>query len=242
MADLHPTEGLLLDLALAEVDEFQRDQLTTHLARCERCRTVYGQIADSVDHVLAAAPRVEPPPGLAGAVLAAIGLDGDAGSGRAEGASEPTQREADADELGARRAARRGRDRRGLVLVAVAAAVAFLLGAGGMAVVMRSQDGSTQEAQAAGPALVTGSGQRVGTVLDSHYEGEPVLIVTITDGKVGKVYECQLVLADGTRQSAGTWELHEPAGATWVVDHPDAQVTAVELVTPTGHTWATAQL
>ena len=29
---------------------------------------------DSVDHVLAAAPRVEPPPGFAGAVLTAIGL------------------------------------------------------------------------------------------------------------------------------------------------------------------------
>ena len=77
MTDRHPDEQLLLDLALAEVDGIQRDLLTGHLALCEPCRSEYCAIADSVDHALAAAPRVAPPAGFSRSALAAMGMTGD---------------------------------------------------------------------------------------------------------------------------------------------------------------------
>ena len=52
----------------------QRDLLTGHLALCDPCRADYCAIADSVDHVLAAAPRVAPPAGFSRSVLAAMGM------------------------------------------------------------------------------------------------------------------------------------------------------------------------
>ena len=77
MTDQHPDEQLLLDLALGEVEGAQRDRLTGHLALCEPCRAEYCAIADSVDHALAAAPRVAPPAGFSRSVLAAMGMTGD---------------------------------------------------------------------------------------------------------------------------------------------------------------------
>ena len=77
MTDQHPDEQLLLDLALAEVEGTQRDLLTSHLALCETCRAEYCAIADSVDHALAAAPRVAPPAGFSRSVLEAMGFSAD---------------------------------------------------------------------------------------------------------------------------------------------------------------------
>lgn len=227
MTDRHPGEDVLLDLALAEVDEHQRDELTRHLALCERCRAAYAAFADSVDHVLAAAPRVAPPPGFSRSVLAAMGMGGD------DSTTRPTE------------GARRPRDRRRRwIPVAAAAAIGLLAGGAGAVVVLESRQPAAVEAAAVGPALVTRDGSRVGTVLDSRFEGEPVLVVTVTGGRVGAGYDCTLVYADGNREVVGSWVLDEPAGATWVVARPDsgAPVTGVELVTEAGTTWATASL
>ena len=112
-----------------------------------------------------------------------------------------------------------------------------------MAVLENRRESTTQVVAADGPALLTEDGSRVGTVLESRFEGAPVLVVTLTDGRVGVRYECQLVLADGTREPAGSWLVEVPA-VTWVVSRPDgaADVAAVELVTPSGTVWATATL
>jgi hypothetical protein len=83
---------------------------------------------------------------------------------------------------------------------------------------------------------------RVGTVLDTRHDGQPVLAVTLTAGRVGVRYDCQLILSDGSRQPAGSWVLRQPSGTTWLLDRPDQKVTGLELVTDTGKTWATASL
>lgn len=248
MTDRHPGEDVLLDLALAEVDEHQRDELTRHLALCEPCRAAYAALADSVDHVLVAAPRVAPTPGFSRSVLAAMGLGGadtapvdgvaTALAARQGGGGVPvTPRAAD----GARRPRAR---RRRWTPIAAAAALGLLVGGAGAVLILDSPQPAVVEAAAVGPALVTQDGSRVGTVLDSWFDGEPVLVVTVTDGRVGVGYECVLVYADGNREVVGSWVLDEAAGATWVVAHPDSglPVTAVELVTDAGTTWATASL
>lgn len=236
MADLHPDQDLLLDLALSDVDEHRRDALTGHLALCDPCRAEYAAIADSVDHVLAAAPVVAPPAGFSRSVLTAMGMTEHDGRPAAdEQARHPVTPH--------RVAEVRQRGRRGprILVVALAAAVALLLGvAGGVAVMSAYQEPAAQVA-ADGPALLTRDGSRVGTVLDTRYDGQPVLAVTLTAGRVGARYDCQLILADGSRQPAGSWVLRQPSGTTWLIDRPSAKVTGVELVTDAG-TWATATL
>jgi hypothetical protein len=218
MPDLHPSEDLLLDLALSDVDDAARDRLTTHLALCERCRAAYATLADGVDHVLLAAPRVAPPAGFSGEVLAGMGVAGGAPATPERGTAG---------------------GRRGWLLAAGVAA-GLVIGAVGSAVVLRPAEPA---ATGAGTPLVTAAGDQVGDVLESRYRGEPVLVVTVTDGREGATYECVLVLADGERRSAGSWEMADSA-ASWVVDRPEdgAEPVAVEMLAGPGRTWATASL
>lgn len=220
MTDRHPDEALLLDLALSDIDGHARDELTRHIALCEPCRAEYAAIADAVDHVLAAAPRVAPPPGFSRSVLAAMGM-GDA---------------ADV-------AARQGGRRRPWLLAA-AASISLLVGAAGTYAIMDARQQDSVEVAAIGPALVTGDGTRVGTVLDSWHDGRPVLVVTLADAPAGVRYTCDLVYADGTRYAAGSWSLDAAGSATWVLTPPDrgAELTGMELVTDAGTAWATATL
>jgi len=235
MADLHPDQGMLLDLALSDIDQQRRDALTGHLALCDPCRAEYAAIADSVDHVLAAAPVVAPPAGFSRSVLTAMGMtepDGRTSADEARLSALPRSTQAQ----------RRGRRRPRILVAALAAVLALLVGvAGGVAVMSAFQEPPAQVA-ADGPALLTRDGSRVGTVLDTRYDGQPVLAVTLTAGRVGTRYDCQLILADGSRQRAGSWVLRQPSGTTWLLDRPDAKVTGLELVTDTGKTWAVATL
>jgi hypothetical protein len=228
MTAQHPDEQLLLDLALAEVEGTQRDLLTGHLALCEPCRAEYCAIADSVDHALAAAPHVAPPAGFSRSVLTALGMTGD------EVPNVPTR--------GSPTRARPDRYRPGMLVTALAAVLALLAGvAAGMALTSAREEPAASVA-ADGPALLTGDGSRVGTVLDTRDDGRPVLVVTLTAGRVGARYDCRLVLADGSRLPAGSWVLRQQSGTTWLLDRPDAPVTGLELVTEEGRTWATAAL
>ena len=232
----HPDESVLLDLALSDLDQPERDELLAHLTHCEACRAEYGAIAGSVDQVLASAPRVAPPAGFSRSVLAAMGMAADRGT-REDGVDASVTRLPDS-------AQRQGgaRDRPNLLLVAVAAALALLLGVAGGVAVMKARDQPSTEVAAVGPALLTADGSRVGTVLDTRYDGRRMLAVTLTAGRVGARYECQLVLADGSRQSAGSWVLREPSGTTWLVERPATPLSGLELVTESGKTWATATL
>jgi hypothetical protein len=237
MADRHPDEDLLLDLALSDIHQQQRDELTGHLALCDPCRAAYAAIADSVDHVLVAAPLVDPPAGFSRSVLIALGMTGHDGRAAVE---EGTRDRLVLDLPGP--AQTRDRHRSRILVVALAAAVALLVGVAGGAAVMSARQDPAAQVAADGPALVTRDGSRVGTVLDTRYDGQAVLAVTLTGGRVGVRYDCQLILADGSRQPAGSWVLRRPSGTTWLLDRPDAKVTGLELVTDAGNTWATATL
>ena len=50
---------------------------------------------------------------------------------------------------------------------------------------MYAREDPAASVAADGPALLTQDGSRVGTVLDTRYDGQPVLAVTLTAGQGG---------------------------------------------------------
>jgi len=220
VADRHPDADRLLDLALGDVHEPERGRLVQHLEACAGCRTEYHEIATTVDHTLAAAPRIEPPPGFDRTALAAMGLPEDSP-----------------------RASRHRRlpDRR-LLLAAAAVLVGLVLGAGGAWLVLQDRHPDTVTVAERAAPLTTGDGDRVGQVSRSWYDGQEVLVVDVTSGKAGMHYTCRLQLVDGGAVPAGDWVLESTQGATWVVPTPESEVVEVELVTDTGAVWSSAAL
>ncbi|MCK6212479.1 hypothetical protein KZX45_18205 [Georgenia sp. EYE_87] len=224
----HPGQDVLVDLALGEVVEPGRSALARHLAACESCREGYATLAAGLEHVLAAAPTVAPPPGFESRALAAM---------------VPARRAA---APGTTVRARPGAaHRRRTALVAAAAAVAGLaVGAGGALLVTRdgAEPGpSPTVAEPRGAAeLVKADGAVVGSVTASRYAGDAVLVVAVASAPTGVRYACRGVLPDGTEVELGTWTIGPERSATWVVTDPGA--TGVRLVTDSGRVWADAQL
>ncbi len=91
-------------------------------------------------------------------------------------------------------------------------------------------------------ALTTSAGESVGQVSRSFAQGEPVLVVEVTDGPVGNRYLCRLVLADGQTQAVGEWDLDAERPNSWVVPAPEPGVARVELVGESGAVWSSADL
>ena len=243
--ELHPGDEELTDLALAQVDSPTRDRLTGHLSRCETCRTRYAALADAVEHVLVAAPRVEPPAGFSQRVLAATGLDRSAardvpGDRRGGGRGSRARGSAGAGGFAARR--HRGPSRRTVLLVGGALALGVAVGAGGSAVVLHDRLAAAQQVTVGAP-LRTSDGRAVGAVQESRSDGQRVLVVTVDGGPAGVRYACWLVLADGSRHAAGAWALDGSGNGSWVVTWPaGGQVTSVEMVSDAGARWAVAQV
>jgi anti-sigma factor RsiW len=220
MAEQHPADDLLLDLVLGELAEPQREQVVRHLSSCQGCRNEYDAISTAVDQTLLAAPRVEPGPGFDRKVLDAMGL------------STPSTKRSTAA-LG----------RRPLLQAAAVAVLGAVVGAGATWAVLRADEEPDRVVLAENSAhLRTKDGQQVGTVTRSWLNAQPVLVVEVTQGKVGKRYECRLRLAGGAEQVAGDWVLRSERGATWVVSAPESGVVGVELVTDTGAVWSSATL
>ncbi len=212
MADQHPGEDRLLELALGEVGEPECDELTRHLVSCPQCREEYDAVSTSIDATLPAGPRIEPP----------LGFDRRA--------------------LEAMRTGRRGSPR-AMVVAAAAALVGMALGAGAT-VTLTGQDPPVPPAEtrlASGTALTTDVGTRVGTVTESWLEGEPVLVVDVTDGSEGSTYTCRVVLAGGGTRDVGVWTLESGRPNSWVVPAPEPGVQTVQLVADAG-VWSSADL
>jgi anti-sigma factor RsiW len=219
VTDQHPGDDQLLDLALGDINDPEQERLLRHFAICQRCRAEYDAVAATVDGTLAAAPRVEPTPGFDRTVLDAMGMGVASEADRGPHPRKQT-----------------------LLLVAAVAVIALVLGVGGALVVTDlAGDTDSQTAPAGGAALRTGEGEQVGVVTPSRVEGEPVIVVDVTDGAAGKYYECRLRLADGRGVPAGDWVMESPE-ATWVIPVPDGTVVAVELVTRSGAVWSSARL
>jgi anti-sigma factor RsiW len=216
MNDVHPAEDLLLDLAVDDLPEADAQRVVRHMAGCATCQVLYAGIAATVEHTLAATPRIEPRPGFDRTVLAAMGMDSEFS------------------------AAPRPRRVRTAWLAAAAVLVGLALGVGA-AVALAAFDDEPSAVTAAAVDLRTTAGERVGSVTPSRVDGDRVYVVEVTDGVVGKRYECRLVLDDGRDLPAGDWLMEEPT-ATWVVRAPEEGVVSVELVTGTGDVWSSADL
>jgi len=246
----HPGQDVLVDLALGEVVEPGRSALARHLAVCESCREEYATLAAGLEHVLAAAPTVAPPPGFEARALAAMAGRGEPrGSDVVRGAADHRASGARDDARGPRSPAAGARParprRRRTALVAAAAAVAGLAVGAGSAL-LATRDGtepapSPTVAEPRGAAeLVKADGTVVGRVTASRYAGDAVLVVDVAAAPTGVRYECRGVLPDGSEVALGTWTIGPERGATWVV--PDPGATGVRLVTDSGRVWADAQL
>lgn len=223
MADQHLAQDQLVDLALGDVAA--QEPLLRHLSACPRCRGEYDEISSAVDHTLTAAPRIEPTPGFDRTVLEAMGMSDGVSGGRAAGSTW----------------------HRPWVLVAAAAVVGVLAGIGATVAVTQPGDDQPGDADqptmlADGNALVTADGERVGSVARSFADGQPVIVVGVTDGPVGVHYECRLQFADGRERTVGDWVLESKQGATWIVPAPLSGVEAVELVTDSGTVWSSARI
>ena len=128
-----------------------------------------------------------------------------------------------------------------LLGVAGTAAVTQLTGAD--APPAAAPSGTAEPSLSAGIALVKDDGTAVGSVSETWFDGQPVLVVAVTDGPPGALYECWLVGSDGTRESVGRWSLDEyGAEATWIVPVPEGRLDRLELVAASGRVWSTARL
>lgn len=219
MTDLHPDDNALLALALDDVDDSKRESTLRHLSTCQRCRNDYDAFTATIEQTFAAAPNVEPPPGYDARMLTAMGLS-EVAAGRPRTRRQRWQ------------------------LVAAPVVVGLGLGAGGAMAVAQINDSSRVTLAEGSSYLETGDGERVGTVTSSYLGSEPVLVVTVTGGKIGMEYRCLLRLEDGDRLVAASWVLESRQGATWVVATPEESVTAVVLVANggAGPVWSKARL
>lgn len=215
----HPSEDLLLDLALGHADTSDRERAGAHLAWCLVCRRDYDELAGAIELVLPVVPRVAPPPGFEWRVLER--LDAARGTPSPDAAGRPGVR------------------RRTVLWAAAAAVAGVVAGAGGTAYLRRAEDPAPSWAA----PLLTADGTRVGQVSPSFGGDGPVLVVDVTDGPAGRTYTCRLRLADGAAEDVATWGLADDRPNSWVVDVPTGdEVTAVELVAEGGHVWAAARL
>ncbi|MPV38083.1 cupin domain-containing protein [Georgenia subflava] len=228
MAERHPEQDVLVDLALGEVDGPEQDALARHLAACDVCRADYSDVAAGLEHVLTAAPRTSPPPGFDARALAAIGLT-------------PT---ADAHP----KSARQSRDvprwslrRRTFVLAAAAAGLGVALGVGAATVLGPPGDEPPSVAVSSGTPLRTSDGDVVGQVSAAVQGGERVLVVDITGAPEGASYDCRVLVDGGDPVHVGRWTLRSGGPTVWVVPAPDG-ASGVELVADSGAVWSAASL
>lgn len=233
MTDRHPDHDSLVALALQDVDPAGRAHLSGHLAACPACRAEYAVIEDAVAQALVAAPAVAPPAGFSGRVLTAMGLEAPSGA-RASHAPAPPRAWW-----------------RTPWLAAAALVAGLVLGVAGTLLVIGppapppAAVSVPGEVTTASP-LVTRTGDTVGTAGRTVLLGRDHLVITVTSARPGATYDCVVVGQDGQRRTAGTWTLDasygaERASGTWVVEVPDGGLDRVELVAPSGTTWAQAQ-
>ena len=224
----HAEQDLLVELALGQAQVEQREEVTAHLALCATCRREYGEISDSVELVLPAVPRIAPPSGFDADVLARLA------AARDEQRPPAPRTEVHHDH------------RRRPVRWAVAAGLVGLAIGAGAAIGL--QDSDQQDSDESVPVassqweepLLDSGGEAVGTVARSWSTDGPALVVQIDDGPVGDEYTCRLVLADGTVQEVGQWQLAADRPNSWVVAAPE-DVEMVEMVTEGGDVWSSAE-
>lgn len=222
----HLTDDLLIALALQEIDPPEQERLSTHLAGCATCRAEYHALEDAVGRTLTAAPAIAPSAGFSGRVVAAMGLS-------------PEEPVVTSPPAGTRRWP-------SWLAAAAALVIGLGIGVGATLGVVGTRPPAVAPAEPAASALLTRTGETVGSAGTVTIDGRRMLVLTVTSGRPGMTYECILIAPDGSRTSGGTWTLDdgyegENASGTWVVPLTDAVVVSVELVAPSGKVWSTAR-
>jgi hypothetical protein len=235
-----PPDDDLVDLALGMLDGRERADTLAHLTGCEACRDRVGDLAGTVEAVLAAAPAGDPPLGFERAVLDRVRA---ASGGRApadlaggpSGAPLPTP-------ITARPRTGRARAMR---VAAIAAAVVLIAAISVVAGTRWGRSSGVRE-QVAEAAMVTPSGREVGTVW--RYDGDPSWVFVSVPGWTawegqggpgddGRRYRLVASLEDGTQADLG--EISFAAGGSWGTSTtvPAGSVRRVAITDDTGRTW-----
>ena len=194
MNDCGAARAAAPELALGIASGDERAETLRHLAVCPECRAEVESLARVADELLLVAPEHEPPVGFESRAVDALTTGGET----------------------PRRVRRWG-------LVAVAAATAAVLGAGGvyLATMEDREAGAyyrAQFAESGGKYLVVSAVRdrghhELGRVF--AYEGDPSwLLITADRGTGPGTYEVKLETTDGARLSAGDMEV-TAAGGSW---------------------------
>lgn len=226
----HLADDTLVALALGELGAAERRALLPHLTACADCSANLQGLESAVLAVVAAAPTMPAPPGLADRVVAAHRVEAAPATRPAPGRSRTVLAVAAAALL--------------LGAVLGAAGTVGLLGARGWQAPAVSVSASPSPPTARSAPLLTADG-KVGLAATTALDGRPVLALSVTAGRPGTTYECILLGRDDSRSSGGSWTL-DGAGygasgsGTWLVPLGEQELSGVELVGPSGKVWATA--
>jgi anti-sigma-K factor RskA len=177
------------ELALGTLPGDERELVLAHLEGCPSCQDRLADAERTVDALLLALPSAPPPEGFSANVSRRIT--------RLPDTQRPTV------------ALRRRR----WPVLAVAAVLVVALGLGGVLFLTRS----TTRTKSAEPnlvtaALVTGAGDRIGTVTTFGTTEERWVYMSVARGTGDATYTCVLVLRDGTRRVLGKLMTHNGRG------------------------------
>ncbi len=267
MTEWHPGEDELVALSLLDLEPERREVIADHLVRCAECRGAYLAVNDGIQQTLAAAPSIAPPAGFSGRVLAGMAFErpghvrdvspraatGPRSSPARDGVGSPIAETGPrsflaGDGVGPSTAGSRHGSgaRRMSMLLAAAALVGLFAGVGATLLWQGLAPADVRPQSALAAALVTGSGETVGSVSRTRVGGQEYLLVSVTAGRPNMTYECVMVGSDGSRTSGGTWTLGPASGSgaaavgTWLVPLPEGAASRVELIAPSGKVWSQA--
>ena len=204
------------ELALGVLSGRERADALGHLDGCSSCRHLVTSLSGATDELLRTfAPSIEPPAGFEARVLAAL--------------TPPRPRDASS-----------ARRHRTVAALAVAACLAFLVGA------LLTLDASPKPALAAAE-MKTDSGEVVGWILVDR--GEPAVYMTLPRwaqqtqryGREGATYSLQLTSRTGTHRVLPV-SLDSLAGWKATLDLDPGAFTSAELIDGSGHVWCHADL
>lgn len=249
MTEWHPGEDELVALSLLDLEPERREVIADHLVRCAECRGAYLAVNDGIQQTLAAAPSIAPPAGFSGRVLAGMAFERPGHVRVVSPIAEAGPRSPRArDGVGSPTAGSRAGSgaRRVPMLLAAAALVGLFAGVGATLLWQGLAPVDVRPQSALAAALVTGSGETVGSVSRTRVGGQEYLLVSVTAGRPNMTYECVMVGPDGSRTSGGTWTLGPGSGSgaaavgTWLVPLPEGAASRVELIAPSGKVWSQA--
>ncbi len=238
----------LVELALGQLAGEDREAVLGHVEGCARCSAEVEALAGVADELLSLAPEVEPPAGFEGRVVGRFAPPSSPAPVGKSGALGVPGRPGRQGRGGRLRPARVGPGAARARVLAAAAVVALVVGAGGYAAGggFAGRPAPPARSVALGPALQAASfvshGQAVGRVL--VYAGNPTWLFMWVDNRSWQGgLQCQVVQEGGPVLTLGRFWLSGGRGA-WAasVGQPAGRLVEARLVGPAGKVVAVARL